>query len=253
MNRSGILLDSPNQLTYGRVELKRCRIKNMVMALIIAVILHLSAIGAYYAVNRLGSVDGTVRMVRVRILKYSDLGPPPSISAVPPPPGIGVAAGGKPSVGAPVPVPDVLVSPEQTIATQTEMSSAPSPAMEAIGEGGSNVQISQDITIEEELPGIDEFIPIEKEPQVVVRAVPEYPEMARRAGMEGKVWVKMLVDKDGTVLKAVVVKSTAAILDNAAIEAAKRFKFTPAYMNNGPVRVWVAIPFRFQLNYKVPS
>jgi hypothetical protein len=35
--------------------------------------------------------------------------------------------------------------------------------------------------------------------------------------------------------------------NDSAIEAAMQFVFTPAYMNNGPVMVWVSLPFRFQI------
>jgi len=44
-----------------------------------------------------------------------------------------------------------------------------------------------------------------------------------------------------------VLKSDAEIFNEPAVEAAKQWLFTPAYMNNGPVAVWVSIPFRFKL------
>ncbi|MEK9138046.1 MAG: energy transducer TonB, partial [Bacteroidota bacterium] len=172
--------------------------------------------------------------------------PPPSISQAPSPPSVSVAAVAKPTVGVPVPVPDAEVSPEQTFATQQELSQAPSPALEEFG-GDGNVQITQDIRIDDEDPAMDEFIPYEKGPEIVKKVVPKYPEMALRAGLEGTVWVKILVDKDGKPKKAVVIKSTVEIFNDAAVEAAMQFVFTPAVMNNGAVRVWVSIPFRFQL------
>jgi protein TonB len=120
-----------------------------------------------------------------------------------------------------------------------------------MGEAGE-VQIAQDIIIEDE-PGVDEFVPVEKQPQIVKKIVPTYPDMAMRAGIEGTVWVKILVDKDGKPKKAVIVKSTSDIFDDAAKEAAMQFLFTPAIMNNGPVKVWVSIPFRFRLKDATPS
>jgi outer membrane biosynthesis protein TonB len=45
----------------------------------------------------------------------------------------------------------------------------------------------------------------------------------------------------------IVVKSDFEILSEAAVEAAKQFVFTPAYVTGGPVAVWVAIPFDFRL------
>jgi protein TonB len=238
---------------YGRFELRRVLKKNYFIGLGISVTLHLAVLGGYHLSKVIGEEED-IPTVKVRIVKYSDLGPPPSIVSAALPPAISVAAAvAKPSIGIPVPVPDAEVSPEQTIATQTEMSAEPSPAVEEFGEG-EGVEIAEDIVIGEDEPGMDEFIPVEKPPAIVKKVMPEYPEMAVRAGLEGTVWVKILVDKDGKPKKAVVVKSTAEMFDEAALTAAMGFLFTPAVMNQGPVKVWVSIPFKFQLkDAKVPS
>ena len=230
---------------YGRDEIKKSFHRNYVRGLLISVAIHAVIIGSYYLNDILGSDDDNIPMVTVRKFRYSDLGPPPSISQAPLPPSVSVQAIAKPTVGMPVPVPDAEVSPEQTIATQQELSSTPSPILEEFGKDG-NVQISPDITIDED-PAMDAFIPYEKGPEIVKKVTPKYPEMALRAGLEGTVWVKILVDKDGKPKKAVVIKSTVDILNDAAVEAAMQFLFTPAVMNNGAVRVWVAIPFKFYL------
>jgi protein TonB len=82
---------------------------------------------------------------------------------------------------------------------------------------------------------------------VIKKIEPKYPELAMRAGLEGKVWVKIWVDKEGKPRQVVVMKSDAEIFNEPAVEAAKQFLFTPAYMNNGPVAVWVSVPFKFKL------
>lgn len=92
-----------------------------------------------------------------------------------------------------------------------------------------------------------DFVPYDKEPQIVKTVEPKYPEPALRAGLEGKVIVKMWVDKEGKVKQVVVLKSDAEIFNEPAIEAAKQFVFTPASMNKKPIAVWVSYPFRFQL------
>lgn len=232
-------------VSYGRIELKRSFHRNFLWGLIISITLHLAAVGSYYAARFFGEDDDNLPVVKVKLLKYSDLGPPPSISTVPLPPPVGFAAAVKPSIGLPVPVPDAEVSSEQTIATQQELSSAPSPALEEFS-GNGNMQITQDIQIDDE-PGMDEFIAVEKPPQIVRQVVPEYPDMARRAGLEGVVWVKILVGKDGKPIKVAIVKSSTEIFNEPSLEAARSFLFTPAVMNNGPVKVWVSVPFRFKL------
>jgi len=229
---------------YGAVELKKVYQRNWFVGFMIACGLHLGLVGSYYLAGVLQAEEPP--MITVRLMKYSDLGPPPSIAASNTPPPISVAAPtAKPTVGAPVPVPDAEVSPEQTIATQTEMSQQVAPLGEGAGAGGA-VQIEQDIRIDDDAPPAD-FVPVEKEPVVVKKVEPKYPELAMRAGLEGKVYVKIWVDKEGKPRQVVVMKSDAEIFNEPAVEAAKQFVFTPAYMNNGPVAVWVSVPFNFKL------
>jgi protein TonB len=72
--------------------------------------------------------------------------------------------------------------------------------------------------------------------------------MARTAGIEGQTVVEALVATDGSVSDARVLKSSGnASLDQAAVDAAMRSRFSPAKQRDKPVRVWVSIPFRFTL------
>jgi hypothetical protein len=45
-----------------------------------------------------------------------------------------------------------------------------------------------------------------------------------------------------------VIQSDPEIFNQPDIEAAKQFVFTPAYMNDGPVSVWVTLTLRFALS-----
>lgn len=232
-------------LHYGMQELRALSARYAMLALLIATCIHLSIIGGYYLGVYLTQEEEPV--YTMRIMKYTDLGPPPSITNTEAAPPLAISAPtAKPTIGVPVPVPDAEVSPEQTLATQQEMSQQMSPlSLEGIG-GGEGVQIEQDIQIEDDAPPPD-FVPVEKQPVPVKQVTPVYPELAQRANMEGTVWVKIWVDKEGKARKAVVLKSDAEIFNEAAINAAMQWVFTPAIMNNGPVAVWVAIPFKFKL------
>jgi len=228
---------------YGAVELKSVYQRNMSFGLAFAVLLNFSAVGSYYGVQYLTEEEEPVHMVR--ILKYTDLGPPPSLTNQAAP---AVAVSGpavKPSIGIPVPVPDAEVSPDQTIASQTELSAQSAPVTET-GSGAGGSQIEQDLRIDDEGPPPD-FVPYEKEPTVVRRVEPKYPDIALRAGLEGNVFVKVWVDKEGKVRKVVILKSDAEIFNQSAEDAAKQWVFTPAVMQKGPVSVWVSIPFKFRL------
>lgn len=228
----------------GMQEIKQTYKKNLTRALIIATAMHLAAVGAYYLVGYLQEEEEPT--MTVRIMKYTDLGPPPSITNSEAAPQVAVSVPvSKPSVGVPVPVPDAEVNPEQTIASQQELSEIQSPSV-STGDGDAGVSIEQDIKIDDEDP--PDFVPVEQQPVPVKQVNPEYPEIARRAGVEGTVWVKILVDKEGRAKKAVIMKSDNDIFNENAIKAALGWVFTPAMMNNGPVAVWAAVPFRFKLN-----
>lgn len=234
--------------TSVRSEIRRSLQRNIWKGLLVSVILHLAVIGGYYANEYIGAGE-EAPMVSVRIMKYSELGPPPSMMNADQLPIASVAvAAAKPSIGVPVPVPDVEVNPEQTIATQQELSQAPGPVFPE-GAKGENVVVQEpeELKIEEE-PSPDAFIAVEKLPMPIKQVRPDYPDIARRAGIEGTVWVKILVDKEGRAKKAIVLKSDSEIFDEPALKAALQWVFAPAMMNSGPVTVWVAIPFRFQLN-----
>jgi protein TonB len=91
------------------------------------------------------------------------------------------------------------------------------------------------------------YTPYEQAPEPIRRVAPRYPDAARKAELEGTVWVRIWVDKQGKARRAVVMKSDAEIFDQPAIDAAMQWIFSPAMMKNGPVSVWVEVPFNFRL------
>ncbi|MEO0077788.1 MAG: energy transducer TonB [candidate division WOR-3 bacterium] len=92
------------------------------------------------------------------------------------------------------------------------------------------------------------FWKVEKPPVLVETAHAVYPELARQAGIEGRVTVQVVVGADGRPGNPTVIgTSGSAVLDQAAVEAALRCRFVPGYQRDKPVPVLVAIPFRFRL------
>lgn len=77
---------------------------------------------------------------------------------------------------------------------------------------------------------------------------PEYPEFAQRQGYEGTVVLKVRVLPSGAPSEVKVKKSSGkAILDEAAIEAAKGWAFTPAKKGNNSIEGWAIVPVVFKL------
>jgi protein TonB len=86
------------------------------------------------------------------------------------------------------------------------------------------------------------------QPKLVKRADPVYPDEAKKAKIEGSVFVGATISANGTVTAAKVIKSSAKELDQAALDAAKGFVFEP-WSPDGttPDNVMVTIPFKFKL------
>jgi protein TonB len=79
--------------------------------------------------------------------------------------------------------------------------------------------------------------------------VPRYPDLAREAGIEGTVRVKVLVGADGKVISASIISSDVVpAMEKAALDAAKRCLFKPAKQRTMPVKAYVMVPFQFRLN-----
>lgn len=91
-----------------------------------------------------------------------------------------------------------------------------------------------------------EFWAVSKEPIIIKDVVPNYPEMARLAGIEGVVFVKFAVGSDGQVKTASVLRGP-NMFQQAALDAVYQFTFIPAMQNDRRVAVWMTLPIRFQL------
>ena len=75
-----------------------------------------------------------------------------------------------------------------------------------------------------------------------------YPISAKESGIEGKVFVKAIIDENGNVTETSVLKSVNEDCDKAAMDAIKKTKFTPGIKDNKPVKAEVTIPVMFKLS-----
>lgn len=95
------------------------------------------------------------------------------------------------------------------------------------------------------------FSAVQVKPEVLnfaeVQQMVEYPDIARKAGIEGIVYLNVLVWIDGTVKKVSVAQSDYDAFNEPAIKAAYHLRFSPAYQRDKPVPVWVCVPFKFLL------
>ena len=82
----------------------------------------------------------------------------------------------------------------------------------------------------------------------------QYPEAAKTKGIEGKVYVRFIIEKDGTVNDVKIIRGVSAELDNEAKEViASMPKWYPGKQNNMPVRVYYTVPVYFALKSTAPN
>lgn len=80
------------------------------------------------------------------------------------------------------------------------------------------------------------------------RPKPRYPRIAQRQGIEGFVTLRLRIDATGRVEDAVVVKSKPdGVFDDAALQTARRYRFTPARRGGEPTATTLEQTIRFEL------
>jgi protein TonB len=78
---------------------------------------------------------------------------------------------------------------------------------------------------------------------------PRYPVSARRNGEQGTVTLRVFVSREGLPLDVTVhTTSGSGSLDQAALEAVKRWRFVPARQGSEPVEAWVLVPIVYKLD-----
>ena len=121
-------------------------------------------------------------------------------------------------------------------------------------EGGvdySLIEVEEKV-VEEKEQAPTYFVAVEEMPEPIggikgIQEKIEYPEIAKRAGVEGKVYILAFVDESGNVMKAQVLKGIGAGCDEAALDAVQKTKFKPGKQRGVPVKVQVSIPIIFKL------
>ncbi|MCX6831544.1 MAG: energy transducer TonB, partial [candidate division Zixibacteria bacterium] len=196
----------------GAIELKRSYQRNFRNATILVVASWLFIFLLVGVIRMIAGQEGANAPTLV-IRDISQLGPPPSLAAKQQQVKVTqeIAA---PKFSLPEAVPDEEVTEDYVVVSQEQLAEMTAPAITE-GEGGGNIKV--DIPLEEYLPQADEFVAFEELPAAISLPLPVYPPMAQKAQIEGTVHVKVLVDKNGNVRDAIVVKSSGA---NAGFEEA---------------------------------
>ncbi len=74
-----------------------------------------------------------------------------------------------------------------------------------------------------------------------------YPEIAKKAGLNGKLYLLIYVDEQGKVDDVKVIKGLGGGCDEAAVKAVRESKFTPGKNGDTPVKVKLSLPVTFKM------
>ena len=244
----------PAHSGYGAIELKELTKKYTLEAFVAALSIMTVLLLLYLAFNN-SSGKNVDRILIAPIVKGDvfictfkpDLPLTPAIIKLP-------AFGIKEIAGNPVPVPETTIKSGGEFTPFEKLANA----MSHPG-NNENVPFSTDVNLtkqtvnvfvhEDELPP-DIFIPVEKEPYIDLAELQKrivYPKLAIAAGVQGKVIVRVLVNKEGSPVKSIIEYSENELLNEAAVNAVMKSVFIPAIQNNSPVSLWVSIPVQFRV------
>jgi protein TonB len=98
----------------------------------------------------------------------------------------------------------------------------------------------------------DFFVVVEEMPELIgglgeLQSKIRYPEMARRAGIEGRVFIQFIVNEQGEVENPQVMRGIGGGADEEALRVVSQAKFKPGMQRGRPVRVQYSLPIFFRL------
>ena len=228
-------------------ELKRSYQRNLAIAFGVSGTLHLALMFAIVAVLPL-EAEKPVFLSNPRSDSPIVIHPPVISKPSALPKLIETPAGGKKLTNVIlIPVPEDLAPVENDIPSQRDLALiAPDTPLDNIGSG---IMITDDTLVDEILPPPGTLVPCDEHPMQITQAQAVYPDLARRAGLGGKVYLRVFINKEGELRKVLVEKSTNPGLgfDEAAVDAAWRTTWRPAIANGHPVGVWVSYSVVFKI------
>jgi periplasmic protein TonB len=167
--------------------------------------------------------------------------------------------------------PQELINVEDIEATKQETAPPPPPkppipieaptddVLEDVEIEATDLDVDAEVAAPPPPPKVEEedaepvfFVAVEQMPEPIggIGAIQRkivYPEIAKRAGVQGRVYVKAYVDEAGKVTKVELIRGIGAGCDEAAMEAVNSVMFSPGKQRGKPVKVQVTVPVLFKL------
>ncbi|MCH2449119.1 MAG: energy transducer TonB [Gracilimonas sp.] len=213
-----------NERKTPKADLKRSYTVYLEAGLIIALVIMLTAV----KLNLETEPPTVVQLDEQEVVEMEEIVQTKQIETPPPPP--------RPPVPVEVPndeiIEDEMIDLDAELDMDAPMDLPPPPEQEETEE--------------------DFFVVVEEMPKLIggmakLQASVRYPEMARRAGIEGRVTVQFIVNEQGKVENARVVRGIGGGADEEALKAVQQAEFEPGMQRGRPVRVQYALSINFRL------
>jgi len=157
---------------------------------------------------------------------------------------------------APGPAPTSWKAPDRILPEVPQVPTSYAPP-DSIGEGPTGIGVPDGVgppTIATPLPpepprpqGPVRVAQLPESPRKIADARPVYPELARQIRREGTVILEAVLDTNGYVTQLRVIRSV-PLLDQAALDAVRQWRYAPSMYYGRPVSVLMTITVRFTLD-----
>lgn len=245
------LVFSDRNKAYGAYELRTDYSRRLIIAMVAAVLLFTVVVGTPYVITKMGGPEEVAQKVQVvdvnldNFKEEKEEEPPPPEVIPPPQPQIetvqfvAVEASNEPVEAPPPTQEDLKETTAGTTSQEGQKIDAPPPPPPAVEEETYDIAAVQE---QPEFPGgmgkMYEYL----------QKNTKYPDMEFDAGIQGKVYVEFVVEKDGSVTDVKLRRGVSPGLDKEALRAVRSMpKWTPGKMNGKSVKVRFTIPVDFKL------
>ena len=235
---------------YGALVLRYVVGRNLMKGVLYTTVVAWALIGGWHLFEYIKQATAKEEPVRIIYIDPTKLALPPSLA---PEQVIQQLKILEPQIAPPVAVTPRAVEDEKVadtvlVMTVQDLAKKIDEGRTSIGTGTGEGQVVVAPVEEEYIPKPEEFVPVEKQPEIISAPPPEYPAMARNAGVTGTVIVQFLVKKNGEIGEIKVLKANPPGLgfEDEARKAVRQWKMKPAINNGQPVAIWVTQPIRFK-------
>lgn len=175
------------------------------------------------------------RSLELRTTGVVELPPPVEAETPPPPPEVE-----KPAAAAPEPQ---LAETQQQIPLSADLEVAMGAGGALAGFGEIRALTTAE-TVAEDTFDVGQ---LEKRPEPVAQVAPTYPEALRKAKVEGLVTLIFVLDESGRVEDPRVENSSRPEFEKPALDAIRKWRFSPGQKDGQPVRTYIKVPMRFRV------